>query len=124
VVYLSERAPASRRKAIEATGRRMVVVPAGDETAAMLRHMRAELGARTLLCEGGPTLNGALLDGDAVDELFLTVGGVIVGGGDDSKTAIVTERPATREGLRPVELVSVAANAETGELYLRYRVRR
>ena len=37
------------------------------------RRLTSDFGVRTLLCEGGPTVFGALLHEDLVDELFLTV---------------------------------------------------
>jgi riboflavin-specific deaminase-like protein len=39
-----------------------------------------EMGARIVLCEGGPTLNGVLLVADLIDELCLTIAPVLVGG--------------------------------------------
>lgn len=47
----------------------------------VVRQLRAEFGVRSLLCEGGPTLFGALIQEGAVDELFLTVVPKLVGGG-------------------------------------------
>ncbi len=46
-----------------------------------MRRLRADFGIRTLLCEGGPTLFGALLGENLVDELFLTLAPKLVGGG-------------------------------------------
>ena len=53
-LYLADSAPPERRAAIEATGRPVVTVPAGEESPAMLHHMQHELGARLVLLEGGP----------------------------------------------------------------------
>lgn len=39
-----------------------------------------DLGARVVLCEGGPTLNAQLLAHDLVDELCLTIAPLMVGG--------------------------------------------
>jgi 2,5-diamino-6-(ribosylamino)-4(3H)-pyrimidinone 5'-phosphate reductase len=38
---------------------------------------------RTVLCEGGPTLNRALLGDGVADELFLTLAPLLVGGAGD-----------------------------------------
>jgi riboflavin-specific deaminase-like protein len=46
----------------------------------MLGRLRAEHGIRTVLCEGGPHLNGSLLTEGLVDELFLSVSPTIAGG--------------------------------------------
>ncbi|HWO94174.1 MAG TPA: dihydrofolate reductase family protein [Dehalococcoidia bacterium] len=120
IVYLSERTPEDRRRAIEATGRRVQVLRAGEEIHAMLRHMRAELGASLLLVEGGPTLNAELFDLDAVDELFLTLGGLIVGG-RDPLTMIREGRERSAEHVRRMDLVHAVPNRATNEVYLRYR---
>ncbi len=46
---------------------------------ALLRSLREE-GVRALLCEGGPTLHGALQAAGLVDELFLTIAPKLAGG--------------------------------------------
>ena len=55
------------------------VVRLDDPTpAAALADLRAR-GVRALLCEGGPTLNRALLGAGLVDELFLTLSPLLAG---------------------------------------------
>jgi riboflavin biosynthesis pyrimidine reductase len=123
LVYLSSGASKRARHAIIATGRPLHEVPVGNEVPAMLRHMRHELGAGVLLVEGGPEMNAQLFRLDAVDEYFLTLGAVIVGG-RRTLTAVGGDVPFTRETARRLELISAAPNDETAEVYLRYRVRR
>jgi riboflavin-specific deaminase-like protein len=41
--------------------------------APLMRRLRAELGVRSILCEGGPVLNDALFRERLVDELFLSI---------------------------------------------------
>jgi riboflavin biosynthesis pyrimidine reductase len=122
VVYLSGAAPVERREEIEATGRTVVVLPADGGIRAMLGHMRHELGAQVLLAEGGPTVNAQLFALGCVDEYFLTLGPVIVAG-RDTLTAVEGARAFGREAVKRLELVAAAPNEETGEVYLRYRVR-
>ena len=121
MVYLASTAPPERAAAIEATGRTLVMLPAEDFLAHVLRHMRAELGARVLLVEGGPHLLGALVGLGAVDEYFLTLGPVVVGG-DAPLAAALGSRPPSIDALTHLELVSLALEPSTNELYLRYRV--
>lgn len=45
-----------------------------------LRSLRRDYGVRSLLCEGGPTLLHALVAEGLVDELFLTLSPLLVGG--------------------------------------------
>ncbi|MYA20768.1 MAG: deaminase [Chloroflexi bacterium] len=124
VVYLSDGAPAERADALATTGRAVQRVPEGAEAPAMLAHMREALGCRLLLLEGGPTLNGEFFRRGLVDELFLTLGALVVGG-DAARTAVETPgHPASHEGVRRLALLSAYRNPETSELYLRYRVRR
>ncbi|HKS90622.1 MAG TPA: dihydrofolate reductase family protein [Tepidiformaceae bacterium] len=122
VVYLSDSAPRNRREAAEATGRPIFSVPAVDDLGWMLAHMRHELGARVLLCEGGPTTTAQFFGEHVVDEYFTTIGPEIVAGRD---TLTPVEGPVTfsRDSVRHLDLVSMTRNHETSELYLRYRVR-
>jgi 5-amino-6-(5-phosphoribosylamino)uracil reductase len=46
-----------------------------------LHRLHADYGVRTLLCEGGPTVFGALLAEGLADELFVTVAPKLTGGG-------------------------------------------
>jgi riboflavin biosynthesis pyrimidine reductase len=83
--------------------------------AAVLADLRAR-GVESLLCEGGPTLNRALLAGALLDELFLTLSPLVTS--DETQPAIVMggALPAPL----PLTLRSVAT--ADGELYLRYSV--
>jgi riboflavin biosynthesis pyrimidine reductase len=123
VVYLCDTASPERRLAIEATGRPVYTLPAAADLLAMLGHMRHELGAKVLLCEGGPTTTAQFFAAHVVDEYFTTIGPEIVAGRD---TLTPVEGPVTftRDTVRHLELASVTRNHETSELYLRYRVRR
>ncbi len=83
-----------------------------------LRHLRAEHGVRSLLCEGGPTLMGALLHEGLVDELFLTLAPQLAGGGT---APTMSSGPALADAAA-LELVWALERA--GSLYLRYAIRR
>ncbi|HET6448932.1 MAG TPA: dihydrofolate reductase family protein [Conexibacter sp.] len=83
-----------------------------------LRHLRAEHGVRSLLCEGGPTLMGALLHEGLVDELFLTLAPQLAGGGSGPT---MSSGPALAD---PAVLELVWALERAGSLFLRYGVRR
>jgi riboflavin biosynthesis pyrimidine reductase len=69
-------------------------------------------GVERLLCEGGPTLNRALLDAGLLDELFLTLSPVVSG---ENGPPIITDGASAQLALRSV------ATAD-GDLYLRYSV--
>ncbi|MGH2873772.1 MAG: dihydrofolate reductase family protein [Solirubrobacteraceae bacterium] len=87
------------------------------ELAAVLRSLRSDHGVRSLLCEGGPTLFGALLAEDCVDELFLTLAPALAGAGERGVTA---GPPLT--GALQLKLIWVLER--DGYLFLRYARRR
>lgn len=72
-----------------------------------------ELDASVVHCEGGPTLNAALLAADLVDEVNLTVAPHLVGG-NGQRLAATTDT----ETLRNMELAHVCR--DTDYLFLRY----
>jgi riboflavin-specific deaminase-like protein len=84
----------------------------------MMRRLRSNYDVRSLLCEGGPTLFGALLQENLVDELFLSLAAKLTGGGS---APAITAGPELAE-LRPLSLVWVLEL--DGALYLRYAVSR
>jgi riboflavin-specific deaminase-like protein len=77
--------------------------------------LRAEHGVRSVLCEGGPTLNGELIRRGLVDELFLCHAPKLTGG-PDPLTIVEGVLPETVE----LELVSLLESE--GYLFLRYRL--
>ena len=81
-----------------------------------LRRLRSEYGVRTVLCEGGPTLFGALLAEGVADELFLTLAPKLAGGGRGPTITSGPELPEPR-GLRLRWLLERA-----GSLYSRYAI--
>jgi riboflavin-specific deaminase-like protein len=83
----------------------------------LMARLRGEYGVRSVLCEGGPTLNASLLPYGLVDELFLTVAPSLAGGAD----ALTIVAGAPLPELTELELIW--ALEERSELYLRYRVR-
>lgn len=123
VVYLSDEAPAARRQAIEATGRPVHMLPVLGPLDAMLKHMRHDLGSSVVLVEGGPSLNAGLFGLDVIDEYFVTIGPVVVGGWD-TPTPVGGAKAFARNELRRFDLVWAIPNDATGELYCRYRARR
>ena len=76
----------------------------------------AERGVRSLLIEGGPTVNAAFLAARAVDELYWTVGARLVAA---DALPMIASIPSAHEPW-PVSLVSMHRAGD--ELYLHYRV--
>jgi riboflavin biosynthesis pyrimidine reductase len=84
---------------------------------ALLR-AQAEHGVRSVLCEGGPTLNGALFAEDVVDELFLAISPQIA----DGPAPLTIVEAAGPGAPVPLELVWVLEG--DGMLFCRYAVAR
>jgi riboflavin biosynthesis pyrimidine reductase len=93
-----------------------VEVSRTPDPAAALRDLRAR-GIRALLCEGGPTLNRALLAADLVDELFLTVSPLLTGNNDAPRIVEGDDLP------NPARLRLAWVLNHDDELYLRYTIR-
>jgi riboflavin-specific deaminase-like protein len=111
LVVTVRRSPQAKQ---EALSRVADVVVCGEEALdvnAMLDAF-AQRGLRQVLCEGGPTLFGTLLDANRVDELCLTISPLIEGG-DARRIVLGTPEKARRMTLHHV-LVS------DGTLMLRY----
>jgi len=79
-----------------------------------LRRLRRDFGIATLLCEGGPTLFGGMLQESLVDELFLTVAPRLAGGG---RGPTISAGP---ELAQPRKLELVWLLERHGALYQRY----
>jgi riboflavin biosynthesis pyrimidine reductase len=88
---------------------------------AALAELHARWGVRTVLCEGGPHLNGALLAAGVVDELFLTLAPKLGGGGDPQGSPRIVCGPELDP---PVELELREALESESNLLLRYGVSR
>jgi riboflavin biosynthesis pyrimidine reductase len=94
------------------------VVPLGHPTPrAALADLRSR-GVRSLLCEGGPTLNSALLEEGVVDALFLTLSPLISGEPGALRIVEGNGLPA------PMPLTLEWVLQHDAELFLRYGVRR
>jgi riboflavin-specific deaminase-like protein len=83
----------------------------------VMRRLRSTYDVRTMLCEGGPILFGALLQEDLVDELFLSLAPKLTGGGT---APAITSGPELPE---PRLLSLIWALELDGALYLRYAIR-
>jgi riboflavin-specific deaminase-like protein len=95
----------------------VIHLDAGEFTlTTMMRRLRSGFDVRSILCEGGPTLFGALLQEDLVDELFLSLAPKLAGGG---MAPGITRGQALAE-LRKLTLVW--AIESDSSLYLRYSI--
>jgi riboflavin-specific deaminase-like protein len=101
---------------LQGTAARIEYLRTGDDLSLLVARLRDERGVRSILCEGGPTLNFHLLAAGLVDELFLTLNPKLVGGA--SALTIV----AGRDLVEPAELELVSLAEGGGDLFTRWRV--
>jgi riboflavin-specific deaminase-like protein len=90
---------------------------AGENLALLMARLRESFGVRSVLCEGGPTLNSHLLSAGLVDELWLTLNPKLAGG------AAALTIVAGRELVEPLELEPVSIAEGDGDLFTRWRVK-
>jgi riboflavin-specific deaminase-like protein len=90
----------------------------GDDLPKLMAHLHDDHGVRSVLCEGGPTLNSYLFAGRVVDELFLTLNPKLTGG------AAAFTIVAGRDLVEPAELDLVSVAEGEGDLFTRWRVQK
>jgi riboflavin-specific deaminase-like protein len=103
---------------IESLGDQVEYARVGDDLPRLMVYLHEKHGVRSVLCEGGPTLNSFLFATGFVDELFLTMNPKAIGG------AAALTIIAGRELVEPVELDLVSVAEAAGELFTRWRARR
>jgi riboflavin-specific deaminase-like protein len=101
---------------LQGTTARIDYLRTGDDLPLLMARLREERGVRSVLCEGGPTLNSHLLAADVVDELFLTLNPKLSGG------AAAVTIVAGRELVEPRELTLVSVAEGGGDLFTRWRI--
>ena len=103
-------APADRRQDLASVAD--VISTSAEVTPGAILDIARDLGARTVLCEGGPTLLAQFAGADLIDEWFVTVGPMVASG---PTGRIVT---GAEEHIRNLSLSRVWEH--DGELLLRY----
>jgi riboflavin-specific deaminase-like protein len=88
-----------------------------DDLPKLMAYLQETHGVRSVLCEGGPTLNSYLFAAGLVDELFLTLNPKVTGG------AAALTIVAGRELVEPAELDLVSVAEGDYDLFTRWRVR-
>jgi riboflavin-specific deaminase-like protein len=89
----------------------------GDDLQLLFARLREQHGIRSVVCEGGPTLNSHLLAAGLVDELWLTLNPKLAGG------AAALTIVAGRELVEPVDLEPISVAEGEGDLFTRWRVK-
>jgi riboflavin-specific deaminase-like protein len=103
---------------LEGLGPQVEYARVGDDLPLLMARLREDHGVRSIVCEGGPTLNSHLLAAGLVDELFLTLNPKLAGG------AAALTIVAGRELVEPAELELVSVAEGEGDLFTRWRVQK
>ena len=90
----------------------------GDDLPLLMARLREQYGIRSIVCEGGPTLNSFLLAAGLVDELFLTLNPKLAGG------AAALTIVAGRELVEAAELSLMSVAMGDGDLFTRWSVQK
>jgi riboflavin-specific deaminase-like protein len=90
----------------------------GDDLQLLMARLREQHGVRSVVCEGGPTINSYLFAAGLVDELWLTINPKVAGG------AAALTIVAGPELVDPPELEPVSIAEGEGDLFTRWRIRR
>ncbi len=88
----------------------------GDDLQLLAARLREDYGVRSVLCEGGPTLNSFLVAAGLVDELFLSLSAKISGG--TGAPTIVEGRPL----MQPLAASLIWLYEAEGDLFSRWRI--
>jgi riboflavin biosynthesis pyrimidine reductase len=83
---------------------------------AAMTELRERFSIGTLLCEGGPHLNGELLAAGLVDELLLSLAPLLAGGDGEAQLRII----AGHELAPPLSMRLVSVTENDSHLFLRY----
>jgi riboflavin-specific deaminase-like protein len=102
---------------LEGTRAQIEYEQVGDDLALLMARLREHHGVRSILCEGGPTLNSFLFAADLVDELFLSLSPTAIGG------AAALTIVAGKALVEPAELEPVWFAHGDGDLFTRWRVK-
>ena len=125
LIVLSDKAPpgvAARLGKLARVSRAPVDSTGAVDLRSALLALRAERGIESLLVEGGPGLNHALISRHLVDELFLTVAPELLGGTADETLTLL--RGSEIPGYNRLALELLSIHVADGELFLRYSLTR
>ncbi|MCC6179952.1 MAG: dihydrofolate reductase family protein [Chloroflexi bacterium] len=117
LILTTEQAPLEREQTLRHYARIVRIGAERVDLRAALGWLRHAAGVRWLLCEGGPSVNQALLEAGTLDEVFWTISPTLAGG--HGPTLVEGTMPA---GNARVRLVPVSLFQHDAEIFARYRV--
>lgn len=122
ILFLANAASDQVIAKVKATGTKVELISTEkDNVVQLVQILKEKYNANYLLCEGGPSINGSLLNNNLVDEFFMTLSPKIVGAG---LHPVEMKEPLTFGDLVDLKPISNFFLEETGESFLRYKVKR
>lgn len=103
----------------EVPGTEVLVAPSDEPEPGWVLEQLAERGVRSLLLEGGPTVNAGFLAADLIDELYWTIGARVLG--TDALPMIAPIAGGSPWAEHPRECHLVSAHRSEDDLFLHYR---
>lgn len=119
ILVVGRDSPHARNAASVPAGPELLVAPDPEPHPGWVLARLHERGVRTLLIEGGPTLNAAFLREGLIDEVFWTVGAKILG--DDGLPMIAPVAGGSPFAEHPLDGRLLSVHRHDDELFLRYR---
>lgn len=119
IIFTTNQTPSNQIMKLEEMGVKVLTV--GDDKVDLHKMMLklAELGANSILVEGGGTLNAALIQDKMVDEIYVYIAPIIFGG---SSSPTLADGPGMlRESAVHLELLSVDQGHDHG-IVVHYKV--
>jgi len=111
IILTTEAAPERQRTRLLEAGAEVLIVGERRANIHLILEALQRRGLNRVLCEGGPSFFGQLIEGDHVDELCITLAPCLVGGTDHLSVGHDTDT-------LPMNLASVIV--DNNELFLRY----
>ena len=120
VVVAGHSTPKSTLRRASRLGARVLVSDGSDlpEPVQILHMLKENLAVRSLLVEGGPSVNSSFLSANIVDDLFLTLNPKIVTNAEEHLS--ISESFSHKAATLGLSLSSVHLCPEESEMYLRY----
>lgn len=117
IIAISRSAPRERVRVLE---EKATIIVAGEDRVdlPMLFDQLYERGVRTLMVEGGATLNYSLIREDLVDELYVFIGNMIIGG--TGAPTLVDGEGFLEQDIRGLELVDCQRMGDGALLHWRF----
>ncbi len=119
IIFTTDQMPTAKRKRLEKKARVILVGKKEIRWRKLMNILHRDFGVKKLLCEGGPTINFALLKNHLLDEIYLTLCPKIFGG--RNAPTLVEGEGFPLHLARRARLVSVEQVGE--ELFTHWRIR-